>query len=193
MLKINKGEPWIMWPDSMVKSFIEFPANRIMDYNGDFEISMEFELNEEVKQKGSLFTKLPTYCGFDIESWGGMFILTDENNKMNYLQFDYVWEPNKQYNLRIVKTSNVIELIINHEVLIRHEMSCKLGSDSNSHIIFGCGNYPLNNFNLNYVGYTIHNLKITKDDNTICEHDFKKFIHNKAVDITGNCNFIHKY
>ncbi len=192
MLKINKGEPWIMWPDAMVSSFIDFPANKIMDFNGDFEILMDFELVEEVKQKGSLFTRLPIYCGFDVESWGAMFILTDENNKMSYLQFDYVWEVNKPYQFQIKKTSNVIEFILNDEVMITHEMSCKLGSNDESHFIFGCGNHPSNDFNLNYIGYNIHYFKITKDGDTICEHDFKEFIHNKAVDITGNCNFIHK-
>jgi hypothetical protein len=193
MLKINKGEPWLMWPDSMVSSFIDFPANRILDYDGNFELKMLFELEEEVTTKSSIITKLPTYMGFDIEAWGGMFILTDEHGEMTYLQFNYKWEPKVHYEFQIKKTDNVIELTINGEVLISYEMNCKLGSDNNSHIIFGCGNYPKNNFNLNYVGYNLYNLTIIKENEIICEHDFKKFIHDKAYDISDNCNFIHKY
>ena len=45
MLKINKGGPWIMWPNSLVENFIEFPANKIFDFDGDYSFLLEFELD----------------------------------------------------------------------------------------------------------------------------------------------------
>jgi hypothetical protein len=35
-------------------------------------------------------------------------------------------------------------------------------------------------------------MEIFKDGDLICQHDFKEFVFGKYVDVTGNCNFIHK-
>ncbi len=51
MLKITKGNPWVMWPDSLVENFITDPANKILDYNGNFDFKLIFELPNLVNIK----------------------------------------------------------------------------------------------------------------------------------------------
>jgi hypothetical protein len=36
------------------------------------------------------------------------------------------------------------------------------------------------------------NFKLYHEDTLISHHDFNNIIHNKFVDLTNNCNFIHK-
>lgn len=68
----------------------------------------------------------------------------------------------------------------------------KLASDDISHIIFGAGNFPKNDFNLNYFPVILHNVEIVKEKELISKHDFEIFIHDKSLDLTNNCNFIYK-
>ena len=70
--------------------------------------------------------------------------------------------------------------------------SHELGFDNNPHIIFGAGNFPRNNFNLNYVDLDLYKFEILVNNNLLAKHDFEDFIFDKSVDITDNCNFIHK-
>jgi hypothetical protein len=50
MLKIESGKPWIMWPDIMANNFIDNPANKVFDSEGDFKFRIIFELEEPVKE-----------------------------------------------------------------------------------------------------------------------------------------------
>ena len=78
MLRIEEGEPWVMWPDNLVANFIDYPANKIFDYNGEFEFKLVFELVAPVKRKSTLFSKLPSYFGIDIEEYGLLLIVTED-------------------------------------------------------------------------------------------------------------------
>jgi hypothetical protein len=84
MLKINKGEPWVMWPDKMVANFIEYPANKIFEYDGNYKFILTFELNEDIVSKSTLFCKLPSYLGIDLELNGITFIVTETNMDTMY-------------------------------------------------------------------------------------------------------------
>ena len=67
-----------------------------------------------------------------------------------------------------------------------------LGYSESPHIIFGAGNFPKNNFNLNYTDFDLHEFKLSVDGELVSHHTFEKFIHDKSFDLTENCNFIHK-
>ena len=191
MLKIEEGKPWVMWPDILVANFIDYPANKILDYDGDFTFKLKFELTKPVKKKSTLFSKLPSYFGIDLEEYGLLLIVTDESKHTDYLFADNIWNVGEIYCLTIRKISNTISILLNHRVVINYKLKHKLASDDISHIIFGAGNFPKNGFNLNYSELNLHYLSITKDDTVIAEHNFNQFIHNKSFDETGNCNFIH--
>jgi len=192
MLKINKGGPWIMWPNSLVENFIEFPANKIFDFDGDYSFLLEFELDEKINKKSTLFCKLPSYFGVDIEEYGLTLIYTTDDGESEYVYLDYNWKINTRYILKITKKKSILKYEINDMLLFNVLLDNKLKGDDNSHIIFGSGNFPKNNFNLNYMSLILYRLKIMKSDVLICEHDFSCYIYNKSFDLTENCNFINK-
>ena len=192
MLKINKGEPWVMWPDRMVANFIEYPANKIFEHNGNYKFILTFELNEDIISKSTLFCKLPSYLGIDLELNGITFIITESGIDTTYEFKNYIWQSDKKYILVIEKINNNIIILINGEVIFEYVIQNKIASDDISHILFGAGNFPKNAYNLNYTNVTLHQLEIIKENNLICKHRFETFIHNKSFDETDNCNFIHK-
>lgn len=192
MLKIESGKPWIMWPDIMANNFIDNPANKVFDSEGDFKFIIIFELEEPVKEKGTLFAKLPSYFGFDLEDYGFMLIVTEKDTDPEYITINFEWELNKKYELIVKKISGVLSVTLNEVTYITKFLKKGIAGDPNSHIIFGSGNFPKNGFNLNYREFTVHEMEIFKDGDLICQHDFKEFVFGKYVDVTGNCNFIHK-
>ncbi len=191
MLKIEEGKPWVMWPDILVANFIDYPANKILDYDGNFVFKIKFELTKPIKKKSTLFSKLPSYFGIDLEEYGLLLIVTDNTKKTDYLFGNNIWNVGEIYELEIKKINNVIQVMLNGTSLINYELKNDLALDDISHIIFGAGNFPKNGFNLNYSELILHYLSITKDETVIAEHYFNQFIHNKSFDETGNCNFIH--
>lgn len=192
MLKIKEGEPWIMWPNILGQKFIKDPANRIFDYEGNFSFRLTFELNDVISKKSTLFAKLPSYFGIDLEEYGILLIVTDNKGKTEYLTCNFQWEAGKKYDLLITKSQEVITLYIDGEALNLYFIENKLASDENSHIIFGAGNFPKNDFNLNYLEVTLHELEIIREEETISKHVFEEFIHGKSYDLTDNCNFLHQ-
>lgn len=97
MLKIEEGKPWVMWPDILVANFIDYPANKILDYDGDFTFKLKFELTKPIKKKSTLFSKLPSYFGIDLEEYGLLLIVTDESKHTDYLFADNIWNVGEIY------------------------------------------------------------------------------------------------
>lgn len=192
MLKINKGEPWLMWPNSLVENFIDFPANQIFEHSGDFSIKIDFTLDEKITDKAALFCKLPLYCGIDLEEHGLLLILTYPQGKPDYIFGSFTWETDVRYVFELKKTKNRMDITINGETIISTLVRDLSKKDDLSHIIFGAGNFPSNGFNLNYASLTLYYLEIVKDGEVISKHEFEEFIHDKSIDLTDNCNFINK-
>lgn len=192
MLKIDKGNPWVMWPNILVGNFIDYPSNKIFDYNCDFEFTLVFELPENIEQKSTLFAKLPSYLGIDLESYGILFILSEVGEQTKYITHQCKWEINRSYELTIKREGKTLTIDLDKTNIITTEIITSIPDDSNSHIVFGAGNFPQNGFNLNYLSVILHYLSIKKDGELISEHLFDRFIHNKSFDRTNNCNFIYK-
>jgi hypothetical protein len=191
MLRIEEGKPWVMWPNLLVANFIDDPANKVFDYDGDYEFLLSFKLPKEIKNKSTLFSKLPSYFGVDLYKDGLTLIITDITNKSTYTPIQYNWEIDKKYDLKIIKSGDTLELFLNDISCLVINLENQLAKDDLSHIIFAAGNFPKNGFNLNYLALEIEYLSIKKDGDLIAEHLFDTFIHNKSYDKTGNCNFIH--
>jgi hypothetical protein len=193
MLKICKGEPWTMWPDNIVSKFIDNPANRIFEHEGNFIYHMRFELLEPIVDKATLFSKLPNYFGIDMIPNGCVLLYSYKNNIETYSDFkECFWEEEKIYDLYIEKKRNNLKITLNGIVFFDIDLITSLASNDNSHIVFAAGNFPKNGFNLNYVTYNLHYLSIIRDGVMISEHTFEEFIHGKSFDLTDNCNFIFK-
>ena len=192
MLRINKGEPWLMWPNRRVENFIDFPANNIFNYVGDFSFRLDFDLIDEVIGVCTLFAKLPNYCGINVEQIGILLTLTYEDNTADYLLHWMTWKTNFTYKLEIIRKNDTICLFLNDELLIEKKLILELLKNEASQFIFGAGNFPINNENLNYFNVNLYYLEVKKEDDIIAKHEFNKFIHGKSFDLTGNCNFIEK-
>ena len=191
-LEIKKGEPWVMWPDLLVGNFNDFPANKIFDHKGDYVFTIEFELVEQLTDKVCLFSKLPSYFGVDLRNGGITLTYSEKDKETDYIDANYNWLVGKRYELKIEKKDKNIILTIDKFQIFNFKIENDLKEDSDSHIIFGAGNFPKNGFNLNYFNVILYSIKIVKDGEVISHNDFEKFIHGKSYDITGNCNFIHK-
>ena len=102
--------------------------------------------------------------------------------------------PNQLTNIKLNHIyQDRFELFLNGEVILNVDLSEReLGLDHSPHIIFGAGNFPKNKTNTNYTEFEFHKFKLITDGRLISEHTFEEFIHNKSVDISGNCNFLHK-
>ena len=98
MLKINKGEPWVMWPNNLVSNYIDVLGNKIFDEKKNYTFKMIFELTEPVDEKQTLFAKLPSYFGIDLSPEGCLLIYKFEDSIETYYLFEkFVWELNKKY------------------------------------------------------------------------------------------------
>jgi hypothetical protein len=192
MLKIEKGKPLVMWPNLLVSNFIDWPANRILDYDGDFTLTITFQLIEPVIEKSTLLSKLPSYFGIDLHEKEILLIVTEIDGNTEYVSHPFEWEINFDYELSVTKKDEHLMIIINGETIITHLIKTKLAKDDISHIVFGAGNFPKNKVNLNYMSCNVKELKIIKDKQLLAHHLFETQIHNKWYDETGNCNFIHQ-
>lgn len=194
MLSIKKGNPWIFWPSSICDTFPENPANKILTGNQPFELHVNMVLKKTEGVIGTLFTLLPHYTAMDIYEGRIIFTMMSEDKKTTYwdlpfpiydgieIRVKWVHEPNKTFDVFIN------EQLIHQVDLTEKSFAC----EDNPHIIFGAGNFPKNNFNLNYTDIDLLRFSVLQGGNILADHFFKEQIFDKFVDVTGNLNFIHK-
>ena len=199
MLKIEKGEPWILWPNYICDGIIDYPAGRILDGDSNFTFELEFQVDTEIVEgKGTVFAKLPSYFGLDVTPNGFQLLIPEWDETSEEFKVITVDNLNKLdiYNKNTIKIEyidSVLRIYLGgDEVFTNDYLYTGLPTDNNSHIIFGAGNFPKNGFNLNYITLKLFNLHIYKDTNLISHHKFDKFIHNKSYDYSETGNFIHK-
>ena len=60
-------------------------------------------------------------------------------------------------------------------------------------IVLAGDNIPERSDKEHFTGVTFHELKLYSNERLLSHHTFDEFIHDKSVDKTGNCNFIHKF
>lgn len=193
MLEIRKGNPWIFWPSSICDTFPLNPSNKKLNGKSSFILDINFTLLDDRKEKKTIFSLLPMYSGYDCDNGCDIFLYND-GEKTHTKVLPNLVLSNKKTNIKFEYIYNQsIELSVNNIIQTRVEMKDKtLGYSESPHIIFGAGNFPKNNFNLNYTDIDFHEFKLTIDGVLTSHHTFEKFIHDKSFDLTENCNFIHK-
>jgi len=193
MLKINKGEPWIFWPNSICETFPEDAGNKILSNKLNYTLEIDFVLTDESDLEKTLFALVPRYMGLNINPTNISFTITFQDD-VEYYTLEHMVVPNQLTNIKLNHIyKDRFELFLNGEVILNVDLSEReLGLDNSPHIIFGAGNFPKNKTNTNYTEFEFHKFKLITDGRLISEHTFEEFIHNKSVDISGNCNFLHK-
>ena len=193
MLNISKGNPWVFWPNSICDTFPENPANKLLTSENNFTINLDFSYKEGNQKQKTIFALLPCYTGLDIHDTFSVFTVSYKKKTEHYTLPGMINPDEKNRLVFKHRIKEGIYLYINDILVLSENLnSHELGFDNNPHIIFGAGNFPRNNFNLNYVDLDLYKFEILVNNNLLAKHDFKDFIFDKSVDITDNCNFIHK-
>jgi hypothetical protein len=213
---IEKGEPWLLWPDKVSYGINTGNIGETFEGNNSFTLSMNINILTKEKRKRTVFAKVPNYCGVDIEDNNRLLLILrlerDGETISEYLMSDV--EIIYEFQLltyRFSKENGIIEVLLDEKVIIKYKIKDneKLLFQADSHIIFGAGNFPSNNFNMNYCSYDIDFLLISKNYLTIEEvkkfwldkkiseeivglYDFKETTEFKVFDLTNNCNFLNK-
>ena len=193
MLKISKGEPWLFWPSSICETFPEKPANLILSGEYNFEVELSFILRDYSDKQKTIFALVPHYTGLDLYKDQIVFTVTYED-KARYYRLPRIFTPDITTNIRIEhKVKEHFKIFIDKEEVVSESLSDKsLGKCPHPHIIFGAGNFPKNNFNLNYTDIDLLRFSLFQNGSLLADHFFEERIFDKYVDITGNLNFIHK-
>lgn len=193
MLSIRKGQPWIFWPSSICDTFPINPANKLLTGDFTFTIDMDITLLDDSPKQKSIFCLLPCYTGLDVHS-DFMVLTVSYKRKTEHYTLPVMLETEEKTNIRFNHIKgNGIYLYINDILVLSENLNGhELGVDSSPHIIFGAGNFPRNNFNLNYTDFDMHKFYVYHENELVAKHDFEKYIFDKSVDLTDNCNFIHK-
>jgi hypothetical protein len=193
MLKINKGEPWVFWPSNICDTFPEKPANLLLSGEHNFEFELNFILRDNSQDQKTIFTIVPHYTGLDLYKDQTVFTVTFAD-KARYYRLPTIMPTDKPINIRIEhKVKQYFKIFIDKEEVVSESLEDKvLGKCPYPHIIFGAGNFPKNNFNLNYTDIDLLRFSLFQNGDLLADHFFEEIIFDKYVDITGNLNFIHK-
>lgn len=209
---IEKGEPWLLWPDKV--SFGINTGNIGQTFEGDnsFTLSMRIKILSEEKIKRTIFAKVPNYCGIDVEGNDKLLLILRLKRGDEYVTEYLISDREISYDYQLItyrynKETKVIEVLIEDTIVIQYFLKENedLSKENDPHIIFGAGNFPSNNFNMNLCSFEINHLLISKSYLTNEElksgttsneivglYDFKQHTEYKVFDLSGNSNFIHK-
>jgi len=215
---IKESEPWLLWTDKVSFGLDKGEISKTFEGETDFTISMHLKILSKSSDKKTIFAKLPNYVGIDIEHESNRLLLILNINKSNETKYEYIMSDIGLYDdfnyltFSYKKEEKLLEVFINQEVAIKYKLENdeELSVGHEPHIIFGAGNFPHNNFNLNYCSYDVDFLIIAKKmlyysdivsyynkerepvKEIIGLYDFDKKTEYKIFDYTNNCNFIHK-
>lgn len=215
-MTIKEGEPWILWPDKVSYGINKGNIGETFEGSTDFTLAIHLILNTLKNEKRTIFSKLPNYCGIDIE-FNHKPLLILKTSKNGIEEHKYITSNREIFDeyvlmiYRYKKSERLIEVLINDEIIISYtlEENEELTFGHEPHIIFGSGNFPHNNFNNNFCSFDTDFLLISKDYHTHEEindiknglvsnkrivglYDFKKHTDYKVYDLSDNCNFLHK-
>ena len=193
MLSIKKGNPWVFWPSSICETFPENPSNLILSGEHSFEFSFDFILRDDSKEQKTVFALVPRFTGLDLFPNQTVITITYDDGPQ-YYRLPTIIEPGKNVNVKFDhKPKEYFKVFINKEEVVNEVLTNKaFGKSDSPHIIIVAGNFPKNNFNLNYSDIDYLRFSVFQDGNILADHFFEERIFDKYVDITGNLNFIHK-
>ena len=193
MLNIKKGQPWIFWPSSICDTLPEKPGNKILSGDQYFKLTFRLILKDSSSEQKTLFTIVPRFTGLDLHPDKMKLTITCED-KTEYIDLPTLIEVNKEAEIQLEHMPNTFfKLFINsNEVYNLDLVDRSYGIADSPHIIIGAGNFPKNDFNLNYTEFDLLEFKLEDKNEVVAHHIFEEFIFDKSVDITDNCNFIHK-
>lgn len=193
MLRIEKGNPWVFFPQGICDMFPENPGNLILTGDHYFKFELTFKLLEDTPDQKTLFAIIPRYTGLDLHKDNMVFTITYDDS-VEHIELPLLIKPFTVHKLKILhKPGEGMYLYLDGMLVLNINLTeKKLGVADKPHIIFGAGNFPRNGFNLNYVDVELQEFSLYDESTLISHHLFEEFIFNKSVDLTDNCNFLHR-
>jgi len=158
-----------------------------------FTLNLDLPLRIIQNNKKTLFALVPRFTGLDVYKDKMILTVTCEDGPL-YIDLPLLVKYQEEVIISLEHSpKEFFRLFINNKVI--HEVDLKekiFGLSESPHILIGAGNFPKNDFNLNYTDFSLHEFTLKDSKEVISHHKFEEFIFDKSVDLTGNLNFIHK-
>ena len=213
---LTNGEPWLMWPDKVSFGINKGGVGDLLEGKTDFTLSIGLNILTNTNNKRTIFAKLPNYCGIDLDVDDRLLlilkVIKDGEETQRYIMSDISLPTG--FNIltyQYSKNDRALKVLINDLCTITYllDVGEELTQGIEPHIIFGAGNFPHNDFNLNYCSFDLNFLMLSrsyktyeeilyiknnniKDETILALFDFKEYTDYKVYDNSGNCNFLHK-
>ena len=86
---IKEGEPWLLWPSMVSYGLNKGSIGNTFEGEHSFCLEMTFRVLSKEPSKRTLFAKLPSYMGIDIEGENNrlLLILNLRKDKETYCSF----------------------------------------------------------------------------------------------------------
>jgi hypothetical protein len=186
----------VLWPSSICSSFYDLPANQVISGDKHFKFELEFKINEVSKntgERGSIISINPNYFVLhyynDVVS--AIHMSTDGRKRHNV--HEDIYRTIKIGQVHKLKIENIDFSSFNVYIDDKKVLSTQnFNVTNNPQVFIGSETFPTASQDLNSCDMDLYDFKLYHDDKLIAHHDFNNIIHNKFVDLTNNCNFIHK-
>lgn len=190
MLSIRNNSPWAFWPTRVCPSFFKLAGNQILGGQYNFKLEFEFTLIKTYGDKSTIFSILPIYTSLNYYNEHMSNIDVHTNNGMDWGEIKDTIFINKRHRVTLTnQIDSVFNVYIDDKKVFE---TTNFSQVPDPQLVFGAGNFPWHHENHHYCDLDLHELRLYHEDVLVAHHDFKKFIYEKAFDLTGNCNFIHK-
>ena len=190
MLSIRNKQPWAFWPTRVCPSFFKLSGNQILGGKYNFTLEVDFTLIGTYGDKSTIFSILPIYTSLNYYNEHMSNIDVHTENGMDWSEIkDTIFINNKHKVVVKNQIDSIFEVSIDGKKVIETKNFSQVPDPQ---LVFGAGNFPWHHENHHYCDLDLHEFKLYHEDVLIANHDFKEFIYEKAFDLTGNCNFIHK-
>jgi len=193
MTNIKTNETWVLWPSKICPSFFNLPANQIISGNHDFSFELEFKINKINGERGTILSINPNYFAFHYYSDVLSAIhMSTEGKKRHNIHEDLfnIIKVGKKHKLKVENVYFTEFNVYIDDVKVLSTSNFNVTNDPQ--IFFGSETFPWKEPDLNSCDMDLYSFKLYHENELVCEHDFNNIIHNKFVDLTNNCNFIHK-
>jgi hypothetical protein len=190
MLSIRNKSPWVLWPTRVCPSFFEISGNQVISGKYNFQLELDFSIKGTYGEKNTIFSILPIYTSLNYYNDHTSNIDVHTNDGMAWSEIKDSIFINKRHKVIVRNEANSkFEVFIDDKKVIETK---NFSHVDDPQILFGAGNFPWHNENHHYCDLDLYEFKLYHDDSLISHHIFNEFIYEKSVDITNNCNFIHK-
>ena len=193
MTNIKTDETWVLWPTKICPSFYDLAGNQLISGNHNFTLEFEFRINRVNGERGTILSVNPNYfvLHYYDEYLSAVHMANNESPVHNLHQdIVYTIKLNQIHKLKIVNldSSDFFVYIDGKKVVATQNFV----TTNDAQIFLGSETFPWNSPDLNSCDMDLFDFKLYHNDVLVCHHDFNNIIHNKFVDLTNNCNFIHK-